>query len=795
MIPKAFRLINSRKGLDKALIFLMALIPVGMIGTLLLDGAAPSRPPAVVSDETGFLPGLGKLLVWLSLAGIGVLAAVVFGFLRRTFIQPFNQLVQLGRDMTETDFTVLTDAMSELARGNFSGRLAVQAKPLPVSVSSEISELVGVFNGMIKSLEEIVHEFNSVNDVPCLRLCFVGGDVYLQGRLSGETMGKAIGGRRAEVLVLTGHFHATGQELRRKGFLSLLNEKYPEIQIVEVMENREDPELAYRQTRDVLKRVPNLAGIYITEGATPQGVARAVVEAKKEKQIKIICHDITDETMRYVKDGVITATIGDNAFAQGHDPVIHLFNHLAAGWQPTTPRQLIDMDVVTQVNCRHFWEEGKGIIQSSIAMQRLAKPMDAQTPKALRLAVIGCENSSCWYPVRDGALAAAESLKPFNVTVRWIAPKQDLTAEVCAPIIQSLIDEKVDGIAAIIEQRELVPHINRAVEAGIPVISYITEPVSLKGLLFTVIEQAGKLMGLSGDLSESANRVNVATTKISKAMNEMAAGVVSQDAQISDTRGNVQSLIQNIDRVSRESQESANAVDRTAKAVTVGTDAMGKTMTSMQTIEQSVTNTWKVVDELAQHSNRIDSIVELIRDIASRVNVLALNAVIEATRAGESGRGFMVVANEIRTLAKNTREASGQVTDLIQVVKSDIGKIEKVMSEGLEKVKQSAGLTDEAMRSMRDIRHLVEVHKQRMQNIAESLTRMQSFSQKVGEAMEKVASVSSQNAAVVEGVSQSTVEMSSQLEGVTASAQLLEAMAMTEQQLLARFDLSGMGPA
>ena len=113
------------------------------------------------------------------------------------------------------------------------------------------------------------------------------------------------------------------------------------------------------------------------------------------------------------------------------------------------------------------------------------------------------------------------------------------------------------------------------------------------------------------------------------------------------------------------------------------------------------------------------------------------------------------------------------------------------MSDGLEKIKQSAGLTDEAVASVRDIRRLAGEHKQRMVNIAESLRRMQTFSQKVGDAMEKVAGVSGKNASVVEGVGRSTVEMGAQLEDVTASARLLEEMAKTEQQLLTRFDLSG----
>jgi len=271
----------------------------------------------------------------------------------------------------------------------------------------------------------------------------------------------------------------------------------------------------------------------------------------------------------------------------------------------------------------------------------------------------------------------------------------------------------------------------------------------------------------------------------------MAQGMVSQDAQVNDTRETLRALIRDIHQVSLESKTSAGAVERTAEAVTAGTDAMTRTMTSIRAVEQSVTGTTKLAGELAAHSERIDGGVELIEDISSRVNVLALNAIIEATRAGESGRGFMTVANEIRSLAKNTREASREITGLIRAVKADIDRIEGVMSDGLERIRRSAGLTDEAVASVQDIRRLVDANRQRMANIAESLRRMQSFSQKVGEAMENVAGVSGNNAAVAEGVGRSTVDMGAQLEDVASSARLLEEMARMEQRLLTRFDLSG----
>jgi methyl-accepting chemotaxis protein len=221
----------------------------------------------------------------------------------------------------------------------------------------------------------------------------------------------------------------------------------------------------------------------------------------------------------------------------------------------------------------------------------------------------------------------------------------------------------------------------------------------------------------------------------------------------------------------------------------MGVKAMEQMLATMKTLEKSVTDTWQIVEELGKHSERIDGVVDLIKDIASRVNVLALNAAIEATRAGESGKGFMVVAKEIRQLAKNTGDATQEVNTLIGSVKTDIVKVEKVMNEGLVKISQSADLTNQAGQALNKINNLVRIDQDRLKNIAAAMLRMQQFSHDVGLAMDRVASVSSKNTQTVEEVNTATNEMSDQLENVANLSRDLEEMAKGEQDLMAKFTL------
>ncbi len=112
------------------------------------------------------------------------------------------------------------------------------------------------------------------------------------------------------------------------------------------------------------------------------------------------------------------------------------------------------------------------------------------------------------------------------------------------------------------------------------------------------------------------------------------------------------------------------------------------------------------------------------------------------------------------------------------------------MKEGLYKVKMSAGLTDEAVAALSNIRQLVDIDKQRIHKIASSITDMEKFSRQVGDSMENVAVLSEENANRVEEVNTATNEMSSQLKGVAELTKLLENMAEGEKQLLAKFNLS-----
>jgi len=197
--------------------------------------------------------------------------------------------------------------------------------------------------------------FNSETDSENKRVFFVGADLYEQGQRAGQYMAEALDGK-GKVGVITGFFSVEAHELRRLGFEDYLKDNAPGIEIVDRVENQDQADMAYALTQDMMTANSDLSAIYVTAGG-PFGAAAAVEDAKKAGEVKIISYDFVDETMEYVKKGVITGTIGQGPFAQGHDPAVRLFNYLVAGEVPPAGRLLTDAAFVTKDNIDQYWSK------------------------------------------------------------------------------------------------------------------------------------------------------------------------------------------------------------------------------------------------------------------------------------------------------------------------------------------------------------------------------------------------------------------------------------------------------
>jgi methyl-accepting chemotaxis protein len=667
--------------------------------------------------------------------------------------------------------------------------------------------MIGVFNTTIANLQESAKDYNSVTDEPCKRLFYVGADAYLEGRTCGETMGQMLNGH-GNVVVLCSFLTQISMIFRRKGFESILHEKYPGIQVIEVGETHVSPERSYDLVRDFLKRYPHLDGIYIAEGGSPSGAARAVEKAGVAGRIKVVCHDLVDETMQYLARGVISATLNQDPFAQGHDTVIHMFNHIATGWRPATPRLLTTMDVITQDNYHEFWQAGRGIIETEVISERRAKPLQ-RSAQPIRIAVLGREESAFWIPLRSGVLAANAELRQFNATVEWLIPESDNSVKVAVrgPMIEKLVASGYNAIITDIFDRELVPYINRAVAAGVPVATYNGEPNSLRGMMAMISDHAYVLMNVSQKLSGVAQQTSEAAQQIAETVKTIAKTANNEAAAVSHANTSVQNIAKSIEDIVQGTQEQARATesvstaankisevittttqsiqyvneaaDRSVNLAQRGAEAINQTLHQMNNIQTAVGESANTISQMSTYSQQIGDIVVTIEDIAAQTNLLALNAAIEAARAGEHGRGFAVVASEVRKLAEKSEAATKEIATIIRTVQESIETTANTMEVAITRVQEGSTLASGSGQALEQLLTAATSTHQKAEDMVKANDSVSAVMANLMSAVDRVSVVIKKNLAAANNVTANIEQTLNTIENVAAISE--ENSAATEQ--------------
>ena len=159
--------------------------------------------------------------------------------------------------------------------------------------------------------------------------------------------------------------------------------------------------------------------------------------------------------------------------------------------------------------------------------------------------------------------------------------------------------------------------------------------------------------------------------------------------------------------VARNAAEAADAARQTDEAAVSGREMMGRAVNSMQELAGEIESAGSVIDTLKSESENIGSVLGVIRGVAEQTNLLALNAAIEAARAGEQGRGFAVVADEVRTLASRTQDSTEEIQAMIERLQGEARKAVGAMQDGRSKTRETLDQAAEADQSLADIVQLV----------------------------------------------------------------------------------------
>lgn len=291
-------------------------------------------------------------------------------------------------------------------------------------------------------------------------------------------------------------------------------------------------------------------------------------------------------------------------------------------------------------------------------------------------------------------------------------------------------------------------------------------------LMSAVKRLAEKQKKVIGDLKSTSDNVTAASQQLSTSSEQMSRGVTEQSGRASQIATAANQMSQTVVDIAKNSSCMASSATETAKIASDGEEIVRKSVEEVKAIADTVNDSAKLIASLGERSRQIGNIINVIKDIADQTNLLALNAAIEAARAGEQGRGFAVVADEVRKLAERTAKATSEIGEMIGAIQLEIDMAVRSMENGTARVDTGVDFSLQAGDALGRIVASVKELQSMVQQIAAATEEMSTASEQINGDIEMIANISqeaSSNSGQVIQASSDLARFAVNLQGVTAS--------------------------
>ena len=278
-----------------------------------------------------------------------------------------------------------------------------------------------------------------------------------------------------------------------------------------------------------------------------------------------------------------------------------------------------------------------------------------------------------------------------------------------------------------------------------------------------------ELRSLVGNVQNTATRVAQTTTLVENTSTELLATSAEQLREIRETGQSVLDMAQRINQVSSQAQESALVARQSLQAAELGLGAVQNAIGGMNSIRDQIQETSKRIKRLGESSQEIGEITELISDITEQTNVLALNAAIQAASAGEAGRGFSVVAEEVQRLAERSADATRQIAALVKAIQTDTQDAVAAMERSTQGVVEGAKLSDNAGSALSEIDSVSRRLAMLIEQISDSASREAESANEVATNIQHIFAVTEETGEGTRSTAQQVRELSRMAEELRQS--------------------------